>query len=80
MQNPIAPLSRASVQMRSLNIGPGQAEWRRLESGVCYGKLANQHGMIGTLVPVLITMFHSTVDVSTIPANKKNGIDVKACT
>ena len=34
----------------------GQIEWRRIEAGPEYGKLSNQHALIGATVPTLITV------------------------
>jgi len=38
----------------------GQIEWRRIEAGTDYGKLSNQHALIGMTVPTLITIYHRT--------------------
>ena len=40
----------------------GQIEWRRIEAGNEYGKLSNQHALIGMSVPTLITTFHRTAE------------------
>ena len=37
-----------------------QFVWHQLELGIEYGKLLNQHAMIGSSAPVLITFFHAT--------------------
>ena len=37
----------------------GKCFWHRLESAVQYISLPNQHALIGCVVPILVSMFHS---------------------
>ena len=41
------------------NMSSSQCEWRQLEKAVQYGRLANQHALIGCVAPILVTFFHS---------------------
>ena len=57
-----------------------QFAWHRLETGVEYTKLANQHGLIGMPVPILVTLFHANAlspEINPFPSTE-NGMDVKA--
>ena len=49
----------------------GSVQWRRIESGAAYTQLMNQHGMIGTAVPTLITMFHSAANQHPLEPTKE---------
>lgn len=49
----------------------GSVQWRRIESGAAYTNLLNQHGMIGTAVPTLITMFHSAANQHPLEPTKE---------
>ena len=45
-----------------------------------YTKLANQHGLIGMPVPILVTLFHAnalSLEINPFPSTE-NGMDVKA--
>jgi hypothetical protein len=53
------------------NLSADEVVWKRLESSTKYSAEANQHALIGTVVPILISIFHSATDLSTIQDEKK---------
>ena len=63
-----------------IQLAENQLAWHRLEDSVKYTSLATQHALIGGVVPILITMFHSTEGIETISNQQKNGTDVEDCT
>lgn len=57
----------------------GEVLWTRLEKGTVYSREVNQHALIGTTIPILISMFHSEAHVNTIHDQEKIRTDDKAC-
>ena len=53
------------------NLSPDEVVWQRLEGGTKYSAEANQHALIGTVVPILVSFFHDTTHLSTIQDEKK---------
>ena len=55
----------------------GRCVWHKLESAVQYTSLPNQHALIGCIVPILVSMFH-TQDIA-MPLTKDQQKDQDGC-
>lgn len=59
----------------------GQCFWHKLESAVQYTSLPNQHALIGCVVPILVSMFHSQdIAMPITKSQQKIETDVEAST